>query len=436
MTSQKILVVDDEADICRVVQEILSEEGYEVEVAANATEARELRRRQLPDLVLLDIWMPDVDGISLLREWTADPAESCPVVMMSGHGSVETAVEATRLGAFDFIEKPLSMSKLLLTVSRALESRRPKHAAAAGLARGGGPFGRSKAVQQLRNELLHVAAQGQPLLLVCEAGAEPAQLAQFVHESGGHPGAPFVAVSARELPGDGVVALQGQGDDGGLLRQAGGGTLFIADVDELPLGAQRLLAAGLRVPHQLRLMASARAGAQQRMAATGAGQDLYAELSALSVRVPPLRECMEDIPALLRHTAERLAEAERLKLRRFSVAAQNRLRNYPWPDNQRELAQLVRRVLQRGGPEEISLEEVERELAAPQTQEVSLVQQDLLGMPLREAREHFERAYLTQQLRLCGGKVGQLAKRVGMERTHLYRKLRSLGIEIAVTADD
>jgi two-component system, NtrC family, nitrogen regulation response regulator NtrX len=440
MTNHKILVVDDEADIRRVLQEILREEGYEVEAAANAAEARELRGRQLPDLILLDIWMPDVDGISLLREWTADPAEACPVVMMSGHGSVETAVEATRLGAFDFIEKPLSMSKLLLTVNRALAARRPRHAAPGSSAPVAGPVGRGKAMQQLRNELTHVAAQAQPVLLLCEAGAEPELLAQFIHRSSARAARPLVEVSARTLQGDGAVAaLCGDAQQsGGLLQKARGGTLFVADVDDLPVAAQRLLAGICRsgADADVRLIASALAGAQQRMAATGAGQDLYAELSALIVRVPPLRESMEDIPALLRHTAEQLCERENLRLRRFGVAAQNRLRNYPWPDNQRELGQLVRRVLQRSGPEEISLEEVERELGVQQGHEGSLVQQDLLGMPLREAREHFERAYLTQQLKLCGGKVGQLAKRVGMERTHLYRKLRTLGIEIAVNADD
>jgi two-component system, NtrC family, nitrogen regulation response regulator NtrX len=440
MTSHKILVVDDEADIRRVLQEILHEEGYEVEAAANATEARALRSRQLPDLILLDIWMPDTDGISLLREWSADPAEACPVVMMSGHGSVETAVEATRLGAFDFVEKPLSMSKLLLTVNRALEARRPRHAAHASSAPVAGPFGRCKAVQQLRNELTHVAAQAQPVLLLAEAGAQPEQLARFIHLSSARAAGPLVTISARELQGDGAGAQPGTDVQpiGGLLQQSRGGTLFIADLDELPLAAQRQLAGFCRsgAAAAVRLIASVLTGAQQRMAATGAGADLYAELSALTVRVPPLRETLEDIPALLRHTAEQLSEQEDLRLRRFSVAAQNRLRNYPWPDNQRELVQLVRRVLQRNGPEEISLEEAERELVMPQGRDVALVQQDLLGMPLREAREHFERAYLMQQLKLCGGRVGQLAKRVGMERTHLYRKLRTLGIEIAASADD
>jgi DNA-binding NtrC family response regulator len=276
------------------------------------------------------------------------------------------------------------------------------------------------------------------LLLLCEPGAEPEGLARFVHQSGTRTGQPLLVLGARGVSTEQVaLLLAGSADAGpGLLQQARGGTLFIADVDDLPDAGQRVLAGAIAAGAEVRIIASAQAGAQQRMQASGVGQELYALLAALLVRVPPLREALEDIPGLLRHTAEQLAEAERLRLRRFSVAAQNRLRNYPWPDNLRELRSLVRRVLQRTGPEEISLDEVERELNVQQGGEVSLVQQDLLALPLREAREHFERAYLTQQLQLCGGKVGALAKRVGMERTHLYRKLRSLGIEITATADD
>ena len=165
-------------------------------------------------------------------------------------------------------------------------------------------------------------------------------------------------------------------------------------------------------------------------------RDLYAQLSVLPLRVPPLREYAEDVPDLLRQYVDQLTESERLRFRRFSVAAQNRLRNYPWPDNVRELRNLLRRLLLRGGPEEISLEEVERELSAQTPADEPLVKHDLLALPLREAREHFERAYLQQQLQLCNGKVGLLAKRVDMERTHLYRKLRSLGIEIGHGAED
>ena len=156
----------------------------------------------------------------------------------------------------------------------------------------------------------------------------------------------------------------------------------------------------------------------------------------LIVRVPPLREYAEDVPELLRHYVDRAVDTEGLPFRRFSVAAQNRLRNYPWPDNVRELRNLVHRLLIQGGPEEIRLEEIERELTVQTPPDEPLVKQDLLALPLREAREQFERAYLQQQLLLCNGKVGQLAKRVGMERTHLYRKLRSLGVDFRNISED
>ncbi|MEL7187810.1 MAG: helix-turn-helix domain-containing protein, partial [Pseudomonadota bacterium] len=166
-------------------------------------------------------------------------------------------------------------------------------------------------------------------------------------------------------------------------------------------------------------------------------RDLVSELSVLSLRVPPLREYSEDVPELLTYYVDKLVDAEGLTFRRFSVAAQNRLRNYPWPDNVRELKNLVRRLLMSGSSDDIALEEVEAEISSAASTDEPLAKQDLLALPLREAREQFERSYLQQQLVLCDGKVGQLAKRVGMERTHLYRKLRSLGVDFkSVGSDD
>jgi two-component system nitrogen regulation response regulator NtrX len=184
-----------------------------------------------------------------------------------------------------------------------------------------------------------------------------------------------------------------------------------------------------------RVLSSAQPGVEIR-AGEGLRRDLLAHLNTLIVRVPPLREYAEDVPELLRHYVDRAVDSESLTFRRFSVAAQNRLRNYPWPDNVRELKNLVHRLLIQGGAEEIRLEEIERELAVQAPPGEPLVKQDLLALPLREAREQFERAYLQQQLLLCNGKVGQLAKRVGMERTHLYRKLRSLGVDFRNVSDE
>src|SRR5882757_1166754 len=461
MTIPHILVVDDEADIRGLLKEILSEEGYEVDVAANAVQARASRLRQTPDLVLLDIWMPDVDGISLLREWSASTTDGCPVVMMSGHGTVETAVEATRLGAFDFVEKPLSLAKLLRTVERALDAGKRR--------RGSGkmfapalmvPVGKSKQMQQLRSELQQIAANPSSVLLVGEPGSGREAFARYLHERGPRASHPFVTLIASSLreadaesrlfgrEGSPANASDGAVRQTGLLEEAAGGTLFIHEVEDLPPSAQRLLVGVLESVQFLRLggsepvrltarvLSSAQPGIENRAGAEAFRRDLLAHLNMLIVRVPPLRDYAEDVPELLRHYVDRLVDTEGLQFRRFSVAAQNRLRNYPWPDNVRELKNLVHRLLIQGGAEEIRLEEIERELAVQAPPGEPLVKQDLLALPLREAREQFERAYLQQQLLLCNGKVGQLAKRVGMERTHLYRKLRALGVDFRQLGED
>jgi two-component system nitrogen regulation response regulator NtrX len=455
MSTSHILVVDDEADIRGLLKEILSEEGYEVDVAANAVQARAARARQIPDLVLLDIWMPDVDGITLLREWSVGATDGCPVVMMSGHSTVETAVEATRLGAFDFVEKPLSLAKLLRTVERALDAGR-RHRQSGKLL--GSPLaipvGKSRLMQQLRADLQQIAANTSPVLLVGEPGSGREAFARYLHEHGPRASAPFVSLIAgtlREV--DAEARLFGREEAGspkviGLLEEAGNGSLYLQELEDLPPGVQRLLAGVFEsgqftrlggsetLTLRARLLAAGQPGIEQRAGGETLRRDLLAHLNVLIIRVPPLREYAEDVPDLLRHHVDRLVDTDGLTFRRFSVAAQNRLRNYPWPDNVRELRHLVHRLLIHGGSEEIRLEEIERELAVQTPPDEPLVKQDLLALPLREAREQFERAYLQQQLLLCNGKVGQLAKRVGMERTHLYRKLRSLGVDFRNISED
>jgi DNA-binding NtrC family response regulator len=455
MSTPHILVVDDEADIRGLLKEILSEEGYEVDVAANAAQARASRARQTPDLVLLDIWMPDVDGITLLREWSVGATDGCPVVMMSGHSTVETAVEATRLGAFDFVEKPLSLAKLLRTVERALDAGRRHRQSGKLLGSALAiPVGKSRLIQQLRTELQLIAANPSPVLLVGESGSGREAFARYLHEHGPRASAPFVTLIASTLREvDAEARLFGREEPGspkviGLLEEAGSGSLYLQELEDLPPGVQRLLAGVFEsgqftrlggsetLAFRARLLAAGQPGIEQRAGGETLRRDLLAHLNVLIMRVPPLREYAEDVPDLLRHHVDRLVDTDGLTFRRFSVAAQNRLRNYPWPDNVRELRHLVHRLLIHGGTEEIRLEEIERELAVQTPPDEPLVKQDLLALPLREAREQFERAYLQQQLLLCNGKVGQLAKRVGMERTHLYRKLRSLGVDFRNISED
>ena len=446
MSSARILVVDDEADIRELVRDILSEEGYAVEAAANAAEARAACARQAPDLVLLDIWMPDTDGISLLREWQQAQSPAAPVVMMSGHGTVETAVEATRLGAIDYVEKPLSLAKLLRTVQKALdEGKRRKHAARTLVPPLIAPVGRSRLMRDLREQVKQLAPHEAPVLIVGESGTGREAFARYIHTLSVRAAGPFVTVTAGSLTDANAEeilcgAVTAGGAHAGLLEQAERGTLFVNGLEDLAPEAQRLLLAVIEtgsffakggrtsIRFDARLISSAQPGFETR-GSDPFRVDLLSNLNVLSLRIPPLREYAEDVPELLRYYVDRLVDEERLAFRRFGVAAQNRLRNYPWPGNIRELKNLVHRLLIQGGTEEIRLEEIEREIAVQAPADEPLVKQDLLAMPLREAREHFERAYLTQQLQLCNGKVGQLAKRVGMERTHLYRKLRSLGVD-------
>jgi two-component system, NtrC family, nitrogen regulation response regulator NtrX len=453
MTASRILVVDDEADIRGLLKEILAEEGYEVEVAADATQARSSRAAQLPDLVLLDIWMPDTDGITLLREWSVTDGYDCPVVMMSGHGTVETAVEATRLGAFDFVEKPLSLTKLLRTVERALDAGRRKRlserAQGSALAL---PIGKSKLTQNLRELVQQAATSSSSVLLLGELGSGREAYARPLHALSARSSKPFHVVVAASLGSDPAVALFGSEREGkvvqGALEQAAGGTLFLNGLDDLPSQAQRALIGAIeqssytrvggreRLPLNVRWVSSAQEEFEGRASPEPFRRDLIAHLNVITLRVPPLRDYAEDVPDLLRYYVDRLVDDQHLPLRRFSVAAQNRLRNYPWPGNLGELRNLVQRVLVLGAGEEIRLEEIERELAVKTGLDEPLVKQDLLALPLREAREQFERAYLQQQLLLCNGKVGQLAKRVGMERTHLYRKLRALGVDFRQLGED
>ncbi len=447
MSTSHVLVVDDEGDIRALIDEILSEEGYQVTVAADAAEARSARGQDKFDLVLLDIWMPDTDGISLLREWSEPGDLDCPVVMMSGHGTVDTAVEATRLGAFDFVEKPLSLAKLLRTVERALDASRkqggPSRSMLPSLLT---PVGRSPLMKNLREKVQQLANHDSSVLLSGEAGTGRGAFARYIHAMSSRADAPLVSLLAASLTDSNaeeqLLGSEHGGDvHSGYFERAKNGTLIIDELTDLCDQAQKLILSVLEqgefirsggrepVKLQARVLATVNADYQTAIDNGKLRRELISNLNTLSIRVPPLRDYSEDVPELLSYYVDKLIDGEGLSFRRFSVAAQNRLRNYPWPDNVRELKDLVRRLLLENKEEEISLDEIEKEISSASVSDEPLVKQDLLSLPLREAREQFERAYLQQQLVLCNGKVGKLAQRVGMERTHLYRKLRSLGVD-------
>ncbi|MCH7898168.1 MAG: sigma-54-dependent Fis family transcriptional regulator, partial [Proteobacteria bacterium] len=316
------------------------------------------------------------------------------------------------------------------------------------------PVGRSELMKALREKVQQYARHDASVLISGEPGTGRGAFARYLHALSQRTEGPVVRVTAASLTDSNVEEqLLGSEQDGrikaGAFERAGHGTLIIDELADLSAAAQKILLGVLEDGVFLRVGGSETVHLDARVVATVSAdydtridngelrRDLLSHLQVLNLQAPPLRNYSEDVPELLNYYVDKLVDGEGLTFRRFSVAAQNRLRNYPWPDNVRELKNLVRRLLLTGTDEYISLEEVEAEINSAAHADEPLVKQDLLALPLREAREQFERAYLQQQLVLCDGKVGRLAKRVGMERTHLYRKLRSLGVDFkSVSVDD
>ncbi len=451
MSATHILVVDDEPDIRGLVQEILEDEGYRVSGADSGNAARLALRERRPDLILLDIWMPDLDGISLLKEWSEDEGLPCPVIMMSGHGTVETAVEATRLGAYDFLEKPLSMAKLLLTVERALQADRLRQENI-GLRRRTPlvqePVGRSAAIQRLREQVKRVAQHDTWVLITGESGSGRETFARYLHSQSPRRDRPFVDLSVSALAGGNAARELFGSEQGGVthygsLEKAAGGTLLMDEVADMELDAQGQLLGALDngtflrvggsepVAIDVRIVAVTQRNLEDEVRSGSFREDLFYHLNVVPLNIPPLRDHAEDVPDLLNFYLDYFATHEKLPYRRFSVGAQNFLRNYGWPGNVRELKNMVQRLLILGAGDEISQKEVEGTLGA----QTPMQSQPLDGLvsfdqPLRQAREQFEKAYLDYQLEKHAGNVSKMAKEAGMERTHLYRKLRSLGVEI------
>ncbi len=406
----QILVVDDEIGIRELLSEILADEGHTVQLAENAAHARALRGAERPDLVLLDIWMPDTDGITLLKEWAANGQLTMPVVMMSGHGTIETAVEATRIGAIDFLEKPIALQKLLATVKRALRNGGSQAQAGLTLL----SLGRSAVLADLRKRLAQIATLSVPVLLRGEPGVMPELFARYLHQ----PNTPWVVASAPLLdtPQD-------------VLAQAASGLIFVEELAALTRAQQKNLAFILGKQEKTKTrVVSFTAEEPARLAAEfGFDAALFARLSELSLVLPALREHAEDIPDIAGILLAQLVEARHCPPRHFSTAALNALRQFHWPRNLEDLQGAVKNLALTALEEEIGAAEVER--VAAQFHPSSGAQVPLpLELPLREAREAFERAYFEQLLAREGGSIARVAEKSGLERTHLYRKLKALGI--------
>jgi two-component system, NtrC family, nitrogen regulation response regulator NtrX len=407
----QILIVDDEVGIRELLSEILADEGHQVVLAESAAAARRLREHQRPDLVLLDIWMPDTDGITLLKEWAATGQLTMPVVMMSGHGTIETAVEATRIGALDFLEKPIALQRLLATVKRALRNQEVAAPREISLA----PLGRSATLAETKRRLGQVAQTAAPLMLRGERGMRAELFARLLVA----PGAPFIA--------GGPLLAEPSSE---LLMRAAGGILFVPDLARLDRNEQRSLDFLLSRAdkHKTRVVSYSSADAKTLAEKHDFDPELVARLAQVTLKLPALREFVEDVPDLAALMLAQLVEARACPPRRLSVAALNALRHHPWPGNLAELESVITDLAHTVLDDEIGLADVERVLLtrtdgqdAPQLG---------LDRPYREAREAFERMYFERLLGREQGSMSRVAERSGLERTHLYRKLKALGLPV------
>jgi two-component system, NtrC family, nitrogen regulation response regulator NtrX len=416
MPANNILVVDDEIGIRELLFEILKDEGYTVKVAENAQAARLARREARPDLVLLDIWMPDTDGISLLKEWSETGQLTMPVVMMSGHGTIESAIEATRIGAFDFLEKPISLPKLIATVGKALAGGRVLPKPGLSFAH----LGRAKIIADLRQRIDQVSRLKMPLLLSGETGCGFELIARMVHLRN----TPWFAPADHNWLAVNPFAP---------LADARDGVLFIEDIDRMNRSEQRGLSQLITKLEKfnVRLVAATSHSLLPMIESGEFDPSLYAQLSGITLRIPALREHAEDIPDLANTMLIQMVEANECPLRSFSVGALNALRNLEWPGNLPVLQNAVKTLAITSLATEISTDDVARaanELGLNITATDAPMGGIPYDLPLREARERFEYQYFLHHIRREDGNMSRVADKVGLERTHLYRKLKQLGI--------
>jgi two-component system, NtrC family, nitrogen regulation response regulator NtrX len=456
--ARDILIVDDEADIRMLIGGILKDEGYESREASNSAQALAAIRARQPSLVVLDIWLQgsELDGIEILQMMQRE-LPALPVVMISGHGNIETAVTAIKIGAYDFIEKPFKSDRLLLVVERAIEAAELKRENQELRLRAGGAvelIGTSHATVQLRQQIERVSPTGSRVLITGPAGVGKEVVARLLHGGSRRSTGPLVALNCATMRPDRLeVELFGTeaGVDGpdlprkiGTFEQAHGGTLFLDEVGDMPLETQgkivrvlqeqtfQRVGGGSRVEVDVRVIASSNRDLSAEIAAGRFREDLYYRLSVVPIRVPPLRDRREDIPLLARHFMARCATAAGLAPRDFGEDAMAAMQAYEWPGNVRQLRNTVERLLimAPGEPREpIRADMLPPEIGAIAPAVVKWEKgSEIMSLPLRDARDVFEREYLIAQVTRFGGNISRTAAFVGMERSALHRKLKSLGV--------
>ncbi len=449
-----ILITDDERDIRELISDILKDEGFTTRLAANADQCMAEISKDKPALMILDIWLKDshMDGIDILKSVKREHPE-IPIVIISGHGNIEIAVAAIKQGAYDFIEKPFNIDQLMVVIRRAMETSRLRRENQE-LKRGDAPsaemLGDSAAFRSLKSQLGKVTRSNGRVMLTGAPGSGKEIAARYIHAQSNRADAPFVTVASAAIEPERMEEVlfgresPERGIEKGLLEQANGGIIYFDEIADMPLGTQskilrvlvdqqftRVGGAG-KVQVDLRVISSTTRDLADLIQTGEFRQELYHRLNVVPIHVPSLEERREDIPMLAEHFIAQLNRSQGLPLRKLAEDARALLQTMNWPGNVRQLKNVVERVLILGETSEaISA----RELPAsdePQGEEGRVVLGSALAtLPLREARELFEREYLLTQINRFGGNISRTASFVGMERSALHRKLKSLGVTTA-----
>ncbi|MBA3670019.1 MAG: sigma-54-dependent Fis family transcriptional regulator [Sphingomonas sp.] len=448
----EVLVVDDEADIRDLVSGVLEDEGYSVRTAADSNGTLEAIEARRPSMVLLDVWLRGsrLDGLQLLQEIKRRDS-TLPVLMISGHGNLDTAVAAVREGAIDFIEKPFQAERLIYLVNRATETDRLRRENASLRQQVGQEdqlHGSSVAINTVRATLKRVAPTGSRVLISGPAGVGKEIAARMIHQWSPRGRSPFIVLSAAMMSPDRVEEeLFGSETDGamrpGLLEHAHGGTLFLDEIADMPLNTQAKILRVLtdqsyqRVGGQrpvkvdVRVLSATSRNLQDEIAAGRFREDLFYRLNVVPVRLPPLRERREDIPELVSHFLARIAAERRMTSPTITEEAMAALQAHEWPGNIRQLRNVIERTLILSPGDRAQCIEVDLlppEILEGQSRMAGNAAMAIMGSPLREARESFEREYLRIQIRRFSGNISRTATFIGMERSALHRKLKALGI--------
>jgi two-component system nitrogen regulation response regulator NtrX len=451
-----ILIVDDERDICTLIAGILEDEGHTARRAHNSSEAIEHVRQRRPALVILDVWLQgsELDGLQLLDVIRREE-RPIPVVMISGHGTIDTAVSAIKSGAYDFIEKPFKADRLLLVVDRAVEADRLRRENETLRRRAGGEVafvGSSSPAAAVRSQIERVAPTGSRVLITGASGAGKETVGRLIHQGSKRADGPFVVVNCSTLPAERLeIELFGTDSttDGDSLRVSGafelahGGTLLLKEVADLPLALQSRLARVLqeqsymrdggkvRVEVDVRVLASTSRNLQDEIAAGRFREELFHRLNVVSLPVPPLSERREDIPELANDLLRRVADATGLPTRSMGEDTLAALQGHDWPGNVRQLRNVIERllILAPPGGAPIRADVLPNDVSEDAPSVLRWERGgEIMQLPLRDAREVFEREYLLAQVTRFGGNISRTATFVGMERSALHRKLKSLGL--------